>query len=102
VLGGGAFATIRVSNSDVQLHGSHILHGAGPSVYLETFLNPPIRTLDLTNNYWGTASADTIASWIYDGHDNPAIYGYVQFEPFSAGVIPIEKKSLGGVKGLYR
>lgn len=102
VFGGGSVATISVSNSDVRLHGNHILHGEGTSVYLETFLNPPLRVLDLTNNYWGTASADTIASWIYDGHDNPAIYGEVLYEPFSAGVIPTKTKSLGGVKRMYR
>lgn len=102
VLSGGSFSTIRISNSTVQMQGSHILHGAGPSVYLEGFPSAPIETMDLTNNYWGTTSADSIASWIYDGHDNPAIYGYVQFEPYSAGVIPTEKKSLGGVKRLFR
>lgn len=102
VFAGGSYSTILVSNCNVTLHGNHILHGVGPSVYLETFLNPPIRTLDMTNNYWGTTSADSIASWIYDGHDNPAIYGYVQFEPFSPGVIRAEQKSLGSVKNLYR
>ncbi len=88
----------------MQFRGNHILHGAGSSVLVDAgcYQNPPGTTLDLTNNYWGTTSADTIASWIYDGHDNPAIYGYVQFDPFSPVVVSTEKKSLGGVKGLYR
>ena len=104
VLSGGSTATIRVCNSSMQFRGNHILHGSGPSVLIDTgcYQNPPGTTLDLTNNYWGTASADTIASWILDGYDNPAIYGYVQFEPFSPVVVPTGKKSLGGVKNLYR
>lgn len=104
VLGGGYTATIRVCNSTMQFRGNHILHGTGPSVLIDVgcYQSPPGTTLDLTNNYWGTDSADTIASWIYDGIDNPEIYGFVQYEPFSTMPLPTEKKSLGGVKGLYR
>ncbi len=102
MLAGGSFATIRVAGSDVQLHGSRIWHGAGPSVFLEAFPYPPIRVLDLTNNYWGTESPDTIASWIFDWNDDVRIYGKVQFEPFDGQPVAAEPKSWGDLKALFR
>jgi hypothetical protein len=102
VFAGGSYATIAISNSNVQLHGSHLLHGSGPTILLDTFLNPPVRTLDMTGNYWGTDSAATIASWIIDGNDNPTIYGLVQFEPFLGQPVPTEPKSWGDLKASFR
>ena len=58
--------------------------------------------LDLRNNYWGIASRDSIAALIWDGNDDSNIHAFVDFEPFSTTPLPTEKKSLGGVKGLYR
>lgn len=102
VLSGGSNVTIVISNSNVQLHGCQILRGSGPTVMLDTFLNPPVRTLDMTRNYWGTDSATTIASWIVDGNDNQAIYGVVQFEPFLNQPVSTEPTSWGDLKALWR
>ncbi len=102
VFAGGSYATIAISSSNVQLHGSHLLHGSGPTVLLDTFLNPPVRTLDMTRNYWGTDSAATIASWIIDGNDNPTIYGLVQFEPFLGQPVPTKPMSWGSLKASFR
>ncbi len=99
--GGGSSATIRLSASDIELHGNQILHGAGWSVYLEAF-SAPLKTLDLSNNYWGTESADTLASWIYDVHDNPAVYGDVLFQPFAGQPIATEPTSWGDLKAQFR
>ena len=38
-------------------------------MWLDTYLNPPLNVFDLTNNYWGTDSAETIAGWILDYYD---------------------------------
>lgn len=102
VFSGGSYATIAISNSNVQLHGSQLLHGSGPAVLLDTFLNPPVRTLDMTGNYWGTDSAATIASWIIDGNDNPTVYGLVQFEPFLNQPVSTESTSWGDLKASFR
>ena len=102
VLSGGSNVTIVISNSNVQLHGCQILRGSGPTVMLDTFLNPPVRTLDMTNNYWGTDSATTIASWLVDGNDNPTIYGVVQFEPFLNQPVSTESTTWGDLKALFR
>jgi len=102
LFGCGRFSTLRIAHSTVDLHGNHILNTGASSVWLEAYLSDPVVQLDLTGNYWGTADSTTIAGWIHDGNDDPSIHAFVQYEPFSAVPLPTEKKSLGGVKGLYR
>lgn len=71
-------------------------------MYLQNFASEPIRYLDFTNNYWGTASADSIASWIHDRRDDRTIYAYVQYQPFSAQPVAANRQSWGGLKSRYR
>lgn len=59
-------------------------------------------TLDMTNNWWGTADPDSIQAWIYDGNDRPEYPYFIQWNPFLPGPLPVQKKSLGGVKALFR
>jgi hypothetical protein len=82
--------------------GNHILRGDGYSVYCEGFGAPPVTTVTLPNNYWGTTSADSIAAWIWDGNDDPGLYVNVDVEPFSPVPVPEKKESMGGVKALFR
>ena len=58
--------------------------------------------IDLTNNYWGTDSPDSVRAWIHDRNDSEDACYYVDFEPFSDVPLPTEKKSLGSFKSLYR
>lgn len=102
VFGGGTYATIFSSNGVIALHGCQILHVAGPTVKVDAFLNPPLRTLDMSNNYWGSDSAATIAGWIVDGHDDPTVNAVVQFEPFTGQPIATEPTSWGDLKAQYR
>ncbi len=89
--------TPRVVNND-------IFKGRGRAVNLGGYSQLPDRLVDMSGNYWGTASADSISAWIVDGHDitSPQMHGFVTFEPFSSSPVPTKKKSLGGVKALYR
>lgn len=59
-------------------------------------------TLDMTNNWWGTADPDSIQAWIYDGNDRPEDPYFIQWDPFLASPLPVQKKSMGGVKALFR
>jgi len=102
LLHGGSFATISASNSDLQLHGCQIMHISGPTVKLEGYVSPPLRTLDLTNNFWGTDSASTIASWIFDYYDDVRINAKVQYEPFLGQPVATETTSWGDLKALWR
>lgn len=102
VLSGGSYATIFSSNGVIELHGCQILHGTGPTMRIDAFLNPPLRTFDMTNNYWGTDSAATIASWILDYNDDVNVYAKVQYEPFVGQPVATESKSWGDLKAQFR
>jgi len=100
--GADGYPTIKTFLGTIDLHDSHILHGNYPyTVEIRTH-EGPIDAIDLRNNYWGTTSADTLAAWIWDGHDDPSVQTYVQYEPFSSVPIPTRKQSWGGVKALFR
>jgi len=90
ILSGGQIVTIRNSHSTHDFHGNHILNNGGYSVVLETFLNPPDVILDLSENYWGTMDTDTIEEWIRDGHDDPDIHAFVDFEPISDFILDVD------------
>jgi len=92
----------------VQLHtagvanisNSHILPASGWAV--ECVVNvTENRIANMTNNYWGTADADSIARLIFDGGDNPDIHYTVVYEPFSSGPLPTEEQPLGSVKAMF-
>ena len=101
--GGGTYQTMELTSSTVTMRGNHILHGPHGTIILQGYVHDdPIQHLDFSNNYWGTTSADSIASWIWDGGDNPFIRCIIEYEPFSTVPISVEKKSWGGVKSLFR
>ncbi len=60
------------------------------------------RTLDFTDNWWGTADRDSIASLIRDHLDDEDRCYIVDFEPFREEVAPTQVINLGDVKSLFR
>ncbi len=102
VVGAGADVTMLLSHSFTDFHGNHILKGGGPVVWLMDYVHPPPDIVDLTWNYWGTDSGDSLAAWIIDGHDDPSIHGYVQYEPFSGSPLSERRQTLGAVKDMFR
>ncbi len=56
----------------------------------------------MVDNHGGTSGEDNIAAWITDGKNTPTVHAVVNFMPFSGVPLPTERKSLGGVKSLYR
>ena len=99
---GGTVATLAFHAIEVTLHECHIIKHSGLAVDVIGPVWPPPVILDMTDNYWGTTSADSIAAWIHDGNDDPFILGTVDYEPFSSHPIGSSKKSWGSVKNLYR
>ncbi len=93
---------ILISNTLFYFNDNHILRSEAPYIKLVAFVSPPADTLDFTGNYWGTTEVDTIAEWIWDGRDDPDIYGIVEFEPFSPVPVSTEKKSMGDIKRMFR
>ncbi|HKI82874.1 MAG TPA: right-handed parallel beta-helix repeat-containing protein, partial [Candidatus Krumholzibacteria bacterium] len=82
VFGGGEDGTLYLSTNSVELHDNHILNGGGYTVKINSY-DSPDSTLDLTNNWWGTADSTQIATWIRDVHDDPKYNIEVKFAPFA-------------------
>ena len=57
---------------------------------------------DLANNYWGTTSIDTISMWIQDVNDDSAIHSVADFLPIADAPVPVESRSWGDVKSMFR
>jgi hypothetical protein len=99
--GGGIGETIYSANGLFDIHHSHIGQSNGPSVRVYLHIGPD-DAMDLSGNYWGTTSADSIAAWIWDSHDDPSIHTTVRYEPFSPTPLPNESKSMGDIKAMFR
>lgn len=100
---GGEIATIIISGAEVEYAGSgnHIIRQ--PGAYAVALNGSTINTLvDLRGNYWGTTEEDSISAWIRDMHDEPSEDGEVLFRPFESEPVPTDKKSLGGLKAMFR
>lgn len=72
--------------------------------YVRTFTYYPYGPyyMDFTNNYWGTTDPEEISTWIFDGHDDPNVWIYVEFEPMADGPVPVQQQTWTEVKGLFR
>ncbi len=104
VLSGSTSEAINISNCTPRFVGNHILKGTGKAVRLDGYPQLPDRYVDMTGNYWGSTSADSISAWIVDGNDltNPQVHGYVNFVPFSSVPVGTRSKSFGDLKALFR
>jgi len=100
ILLGGTFASIRIiADTTIDFQGNHIFNAGGWSAYVVT---PSLTqvSFDLTNNYWGTAEAEQISTWIRDKEDG-ATKTTVLFEPFSAIPLPTEQRSISSLKARF-
>ena len=80
--------------------GCDLIKGSGPMVLCDP--STTVVEHDLTNNYWGTDSADTIASWILDYNDDVRVYAEVLYEPFLGQPVETESTTWGDLKAGYR
>lgn len=62
----------------------------------------PVSRFDMRDNWWGTADADSIAAWIEDGEDFVAGDFFIDWLPFRGGPVAAQRRSLGGVKAIFR
>ncbi|HKI84351.1 MAG TPA: hypothetical protein VKA63_08445 [Candidatus Krumholzibacteria bacterium] len=98
---GAGDATLFLSGNSVEMHDNHILNNGGYSVKIN-FYDSPNYTLDLTNNWWGTADSTQIAAWIRDVHDDPKYNIEVKFVPFADQPLPAKSTSFGGLKARFQ
>jgi len=81
---------------------NHIPLDAMASVFLRFYGQTPEPILiDMRENYWGTTDVDSIAAHIHDGNDDATMNAFVEFEPVLSASVPIEKQSVGGLKGMF-
>jgi Right handed beta helix region len=101
--GAGTYAAIQCCLSSMDITESHILRDQGYAVELFCVYPPgyPLP-LELSGNYWGTSSADSIAAWIWDGNDDPTIPVTVQYLPFYGSQVSNENMSFGEIKAMFR
>ena len=103
VISGGSYATVYFSAyASAQLHHNHILKGVGYSAQAESYISQPVITLDLSDNYWGTTSTDSVAGWIHDGGDDPSIKAIIDFDPILLTPVAVLQTSLGALKARFR
>jgi hypothetical protein len=100
VFTGQTWANVNVGLGSLVLHDTDILNGGGWSVLCEGGSVDPY-VIDLSNNYWGTDSADQIAAWIWDHEDDPDLSCTVDFKPFK-GPVGVETHSWSAVKEMFR
>jgi hypothetical protein len=63
---------------------------------------PPVRTIDMTNNYWGSDDPDSIQAWIRDANDSNLARFRVDYAPFASESTPTEPTTWGALKSLFR
>jgi hypothetical protein len=89
----------------MDLHNSHLIP-SGDGDYVVALGTPgqwPLVTIDLTNNWWGTADADSIAAGMIDAVYDPEQYANtVIYEPFLIGPVANQKATMGNMKMLFR
>ena len=61
-----------------------------------------IKTLDMTNNYWGTSDPDSIQNMIHDHQDSETLCYQANWYPFKDESTPVAPQSLSDIKSLFR
>ncbi len=96
-------ATVYGQMGTYNLHDNHIYRGAASYAFkLYDYVQPQMIELDLRNNWWGTTDPGTLASWVYDEHDDPSLNVHTMIEPFHEGPVPNENMSFGEIKAMFR
>ena len=103
IFSGGSFATVYSHMGvSISINNSHILKGAGYSVFCNSYVPSGEGIFDMTNNYWNSTDSEEIASWIWDSVQDPEGMVTVEYLPFSDQEVSAEKKSMGDFKTLFR
>ena len=92
----------RTRTSSPVIRDCNLYDNPGYNVLLMSYLEPPLVTIDATENWWGTADVAEIEASIYDSDDDPgSIYGTVDFSDWCTET-PVEAHTWGYIKALFR
>lgn len=84
------------------IHGCDFHRGSGPAIRCYRQCALGAVTYDVTNNFWGTAEASDVMSWILDSNDDATICATVLFSPFAGQSVPVEAMTWGELKAIFR
>jgi hypothetical protein len=88
---------------NLTVHNCDLAKGSRGVVHMDAYgVCPYTGHLDMTTNYWGTTEPDSIDAWIFDRYDSEDACYWIEYEPFETQSTPVEKKSLGGFKAMFR
>ncbi len=94
-----AVFTIDSGGGSFLIHDSILAHGPQYTVFQFSPCDKDsveLQHIDMTNNDWGTTSADSIESWI------STCTFIVDYEPFVGQETPVKGESLGSFKSMFR
>lgn len=92
------------ANGQELIFNNHFFRKPGDGYFVKCLSYWPYGPdyVNLGNNYWGTTNTDEIDQWIFDGNDDPLVEMFINYMPLADGPVSTEKKTLDGVKALYR
>lgn len=104
ILRDATFAAITAQEgATLDMHGNDILPDGEYSVSIGTlFPADGWVSQHLEDNYWGTTDQAQVEAWIRDGNDVSTVYSKVSFLPLRDRTVAVEKRSLGGMKNVFR
>ncbi len=88
-------------SSSPVIHDCNLYGNPGYNVRLMSYVDPPLVTIDATQNWWGTAEVAEIEASIFDHADTTVVYGTVDYSNWYKGT-PVEECSWGHIKTLFR
>ncbi len=91
----------RTETSSPVIHDCNLYDNPGYNVRLMSY-DPPLVTIDATENWWGTAVEAEIEASIYDSDDGPGVIsGTVDYDDWYTET-PVEAHTWGHIKALFR
>jgi Right handed beta helix region len=85
----------------LEIRQCNILPGAGFAIKLGTMATAA-SIINMPLNYWGTTDPQEIQNLIWDASDDSTTMATVIYEPFANQSVSNEKKTVSGLKGMFR
>jgi hypothetical protein len=96
----------------LEAHGNDFIKAYGGGHYFVNCIQYPgsgePTILNMENNSWSQDTMppytwpEAMSGYIWDYDDDPELKVLIDFEPFSTDLLPTEKKSLGGLRAMFR
>lgn len=99
--GAGIAAIWTMSPASIRINECNFNAGSRYAIWYESGAEYS-STIDMRNNYWGTADEAEIQRQIWDIHDDPTTLATVLYLPFADSSVSSRRESIGGLKARFR